>query len=127
MSCVAYGLERTTYAWDNECGLPCIVVSSEGLQMSAVPRPAPGSGGVVLFCPGVCICICFGFCFTGQPRTVQEYVRVRVQSPAYIGYSPADDLSVDCQRMGFFVSDTLGRICLNKVYETRGSERVVSH
>ena len=33
------------------------------------------------------------FCFIGQPRTVQEYVRVRVQSPTYIGYSPADDLS----------------------------------
>ena len=56
------------------------------------------------------------FCFTGQSRTVQEYVRVRVQSPAYIGYSPANDLSVDFRRMGFFVSDSFGGVLPNKVY-----------
>src|SRR3954467_9143563 len=38
------------------------------------------------------------FNFTGQPRTVQEYVGVRVQSPAYIGYCPADGLSVWFER-----------------------------
>src|SRR3954465_11020052 len=54
------------------------------------------------------------FCFTGQPCTVQEYVRVRVQSPAYIGYSPADDLSV----MGRFVSDSFGGVLPNQVYAT---------
>ena len=58
------------------------------------------------------------FCFTGQPRTVQEYVRVRVQSPTYIGYSLADDLSIDCRRMGFFVSDSFGGVLPNKVYAT---------
>ena len=58
------------------------------------------------------------FCFTGQPRTVQEYVRVRVQSPAYIGYSLADDLSVDFRRMGFFVSDSFGGVLPNKAYAT---------
>src|SRR3954470_22532051 len=94
------------------------MVSSEGLQMSAVPQPAPGSCGVVLFCPGVCICICFGFCFTGQPRTVQEYVRVRVQSPAYIGYSLADDLSVDFRKMGRFVSDSFVGVLPKQVYAT---------
>src|SRR3954462_3051423 len=66
-----------------------------------------------------CVC-CFAicFCFTGQSRTVQEYVRVRVQSPAYIGYSPADDLSVDFRRMGFFVSDSFGGVLPNKEYAT---------
>src|SRR3954471_8448853 len=39
------------------------------------------------------IWICFNF--TGQPRTVQEYVRVGVQSPAYLGFRPADGLSVE--------------------------------
>src|SRR3954465_82595 len=48
-----------------------------------------------LLCLSSVICIWFCFCFTGQPRTVQEYVRGRVQSPTYIGYSPADDLSVE--------------------------------
>ena len=49
---------------------------------------------------------------------MQEYVRVRVQSPAYIGYSPADDLSVDFRKMGFFVSDSFGGVLPNKVYAT---------
>ena len=50
---------------------------------------------------------------------MQEYVRVRVQSPAYIGYSPADDLSIDFRRMDFFVSDSFGGVLPNKVYATR--------
>ena len=58
------------------------------------------------------------FCFTGQPCTVQEYVRVRVHSPAYIGYSPANDLSVDFRKMGFFVSDSFGGVLPNKAYAT---------
>ena len=95
--------------------------------MSAVPRADRREVVLSSLAREVCVVFAICFCFTGQSRTVQEYVRVRVQSPAYIGYSPADDLSVDCRRMGFFVSDTLGRTCLNKVYETRGSERVVSH
>jgi hypothetical protein len=66
----------------------------------------------------VCVVFAICFCFTGQSRTVQEYVRVRVQSPAYIGYSPADDLSVDFRRMGFFVSDSFGGVLPNQVYAT---------
>src|ERR1044071_4980035 len=38
------------------------------------------------------------FNFTGQPRTVQEYVRVGVQGPAYLGFRPADGLSVGFER-----------------------------
>src|ERR1041384_8645299 len=63
-----------------------------------------------------CFAICF--CITGQSHTVQEYVRVRVQGPAYIGYSPADDLSVDFRKMGFFLSDSFGGVLPNKVYAT---------
>ena len=73
---------------------------------------------VVFSCCSVCVIFAICFCFTGQSRTVQEYVRVRVQSPAYIGYSPADDLSVDFRRMGFFVSDSFGGVLPNKVYAT---------
>ena len=74
--------------------------------MSAVPR-ADCREVVWSSLAAACVfvfAICF--CCTGQSRTMQEYVRVRVQSPAYIGYSPADDLSVDFRRMGYFVSDT---------------------
>ena len=74
-------------------GAPFIVVSFEGLQTSAVPRPASGSGVVVLSLPRRLYLHLLCFCFTGQPHTVQEYVRVRVQSPTYIGYSPANDIS----------------------------------
>ena len=50
---------------------------------------------------------------------MQEYVWVRVQSPMYIEYSPAADLSVDFRRMGFFVLDSFGGVLPNKVYATR--------
>ena len=66
----------------------------------------------------MCVVFVICFCFTGQSRTVQEYVRVRVQGPAYIGYSPADDLSVDFRKMGFFVSDSFGGVLPNKAYAT---------
>src|SRR3954462_14792416 len=66
----------------------------------------------------VCVLHLPCLCFIGQPRTVQEYVRVRVQSPTYIGYSPADDLSVDCRRMGYFVSDSFGGAFPNLVPAT---------
>src|SRR3954462_4820088 len=42
------------------------------------------------------ICICFNF--TGQSRTMQEYVRVGVQGPAYLGFRPADGLFVEFER-----------------------------
>src|SRR4051812_49508827 len=99
-----------------ECGIPCIAVSFEGLQTSAVPRPAPVV--VLSYLSWRVYLYLLWFCFTGQPRTVQEYVRVRVQSPTYIGYSPADDLSVDCRRMGFFVSDSFGGAFPNPVPAT---------
>src|ERR1041385_7848463 len=67
------------------------------LQTSAVPRPVPGSG-VVLFARAVVSFFWICFNFTGQPRTVQEYVRVGVQGPAYLGFRPADDLSVEFER-----------------------------
>ena len=102
--------------WDKECGLPYIVVSSECLQMSAVPRPAPEV--VLSSLPRHVYLQLLWFCFTGQPRTVQEYVWVRVQSPAFIGYSPADDLSVDCRRMGCFVLDSFGGAFPNPVPAT---------
>src|SRR3954466_170258 len=118
MSRVAFGLERTTYAWDKECGLPCIVVSFAGLQMSAVPRADCREVVLSSLARAVCVVFAICVCFTGQSRTVQEYVRVRVQSPAYIGYSPADDLSVDCRRMGCFVSDSFGGAFPNPVPAT---------
>src|SRR4051812_8125379 len=49
---------------------------------------------------------------------MQEYVRVRVQISTYIGYSPADDLSADCRRMGYFVSDSFGGAFPNLVPAT---------
>src|SRR4051812_35005271 len=115
MTWVTFWLVRTTYTWDKAYGRPCIVVSFEGLQTSAVPRA--DSREVVLSSLARAVCVVC-LCFTGQSRTVQEYVRVRVQSPAYIGYSPADDLSVDCRRMGHFVSDSFGGVLPNKVYAT---------
>src|ERR1041385_3134802 len=42
------------------------------------------------------IWICFNF--TGQPRTVQEYVWVGVQGSAYLGFRAADGLSVEFER-----------------------------
>src|SRR3954466_4881647 len=73
---------------------------------------------VLSYLPGRVYLQLLWFCFTGQPRTVQEYVRVRVQSPAYIGYSLADDLSVDCRRMGCFVSDSFGGAFPNQIPAT---------
>src|SRR3954463_3095982 len=54
----------------------------------------------------------------GHPRTVQEYVRVGVQGPEYLGFRPADGLSVDCRRMGYFVSDSFGGAFPNPVPAT---------
>src|SRR3954471_18852380 len=103
--------------WDKEYGLPCIVVSFEGLQTSAVLRPAPGSGVVFSCCSGVCFAFAMSLLHR-QPRTMQEYVRFRVQSPTYIGYSLADDLSIDCRRMGCFVSNSFGGAFPNPVPAT---------
>src|SRR4051812_17493493 len=103
--------------WDMEYGLPCIIVSFEGLrrqQYRGLRREVVFSSLVSAVCVSHLPCICF----TGQPRTMQEYVRVRVQSPAYIGYSPTDDLSVDCLRMGYFVSDSFGGAFPNPVPAT---------
>ena len=98
-------------------GAPCIVVSFEGLQTSEVPR-ADCREVVLSYFPRSVYLHLPWFCFTGQSRTVQEYIRVGFQSPAYIGYSPADDLSVDCRRMGYFVSDSFGGAFPNPVPAT---------
>ena len=73
---------------------------------------------VLSYLPGRVYLHLLCFFFTVQSRTVQEYVRVRVQGPTYIGYSPADDLSVDCGRMGYFVSDSFGGAFPNPVPAT---------
>ena len=87
--------------------------------MSVVPRADCREVVLSYLARAVCVVFAICFCFTGQSRTVQEYVRVRFQGPAYIGYSPADDLSVDFRKMGFFVSDSFGGVLPNKVYATQ--------
>ena len=47
-----------------------------------------------------------------------EYVGVRAQDLAYLGFRPADDLSVDFRKTGFFVSDSFGGVHPNQVYAT---------
>src|SRR4051812_23914843 len=74
-------------------GLPFLVVSSEDSSDDSSTAGSLQGSGVVLFARVVMyylVCLCF----TGQPRTVQEYVGVGVQSPAYLGFRPADGLSV---------------------------------
>src|SRR3954463_16439577 len=71
----------------------------------------------VLFACAVClIWICLHF--TGQPRTVQEYVGVGVQSLAYLGFRPAGGLSAVLDGWTSFVSDSLGGVLPNQVYAT---------
>ena len=64
-------------------------------------------------------------CFTGQPHTVQEYKGQGSKVPLYLGFRPADGLSVEIEEWTSAYQTPLGRTCLNKEYETRGSERVV--
>src|SRR3954470_12908486 len=101
--------------WDKEYGVPCIVVSFEGLQTSAVPRADCREAGLSYLLEQCGLDLIM---LRGQSRTVQEYVRVGVQSPAYLGFRPADDLSVDCRRMGYFVSDSFGGAFPNPVPAT---------
>lgn len=56
-------------------------------------------------------------CFTSQPRTVQEYKGQGSKVPAYLGFGPADGLSVE-PRWDYVVSDSLGGAFPNKVYAT---------
>ena len=53
---------------------------------------------------------------------MQEYKGRGSKVPAYLGFRPADGLSVE-SRMVYGVSYFLGRTCLDKVYETQGFER----
>src|SRR3954467_2024285 len=72
------------------------VASFESLQTSTVSRP-DCQEVCVLFARAVClIWICLHF--SGQTRTVQEYVGVGVQSLAYLGFRPADGLSIELER-----------------------------
>src|SRR3954466_1078266 len=73
------------------------------LQLSLVREPSDVSipradcrEVCVLFACAECL-IWISLNFTGQPRTVQEYVGVGVQSLAYLGFRPADGLSVELE------------------------------
>src|SRR3954465_9182703 len=72
-------------------GAPCIIVSSRTFRRQQCRGLIAGKWCCLLLLQRVC-CFAICFCFTGQYRTAQEYIRVRVQIPVYIGYSPADDL-----------------------------------
>src|SRR3954467_13200036 len=98
MSLVAFCLIRTTYTWDKEYGLPCIVVSFEGLQTSAVPLADCREVVCLIRARGV---VLFAFACASPASHVPWRSTFGLGSKAaYIGYSPADDLSVDCRRMG---------------------------
>src|SRR3954464_11250417 len=51
-------------------------------------------------------------CFICQPRTVQEYVGVGVQGPEYLGFRPADGLSVELEGWTSAYRTPLCRTCL---------------
>src|ERR1043165_5610967 len=118
MSWVAFGHECTTYAWDIAYGRPCIEVSSEGPQISAVPRPAPGSGGVVLFLPGRVYLHLLWFLLHRPASHRTEVVGGRAQELAYLGFRPADDLSVDSERRASLCRIALVGVHPNKAYAT---------
>src|SRR3954465_8340894 len=78
-------------------GSPASWSRSRTLQTSAVLRADCREVVLSYLLARWClIWICFNF--TGQPRTVQEYVRVGVQGPTYLGFRPADGLSVEFER-----------------------------
>ena len=97
-------------------GSPAAYILSKVLQTSAVPR-ATSRDWTAYSCNGGWVC------FSGQSRTAQEYKGRGSKVPMYLGFRPADGLSAESS-LGYGVSDFLGRTCLNKVYETRGFERV---
>src|SRR3954471_18915270 len=113
----SHWLVRTTSTWDYSVGpLRCSLVRGlfrrqqyRGLRRDWTAYS--GSGRWV--------------CFTGQPHTVQEYKGQGSKVPLYLGFRPADFLSVELEGWISAYRTPLGRTCLNKVYETRGSERVV--
>src|SRR3954466_5367699 len=101
--------------WDKEYGLPCIVVSFEGLQTSVVPRADCREAGLSYLLEQCGL----DLIMLRRPVSYRAGVRwVGVQSPAYLGFRPADDLSVDCRRMGYFVSDSFGGAFPNPVPAT---------
>src|SRR3954467_12447040 len=57
-------------------------------------------------------------CFTGQPRTAQEYKGQGSKVPLYLGLRPADGLSVEPEGWTSAYSDSLGGVFPNKVYAT---------
>src|SRR4051812_41140148 len=64
------------------------------LQTSAVPRADYREGRCLLWLE-----LCFFLLrLPDHPRTVQEYVRVGIQGPVYLGFRPADGLSVEFER-----------------------------
>src|SRR4051794_26149200 len=64
------------------------------LQTSAVPRADCREVRYLLWARAVL----FLLQLPGQPRTMQEYVRVGVQGTAYLGFRSADGLSVEFER-----------------------------
>src|SRR3954466_15836760 len=92
--------------------MPCthylpVRITSYGLLRFLVSSEDSSDVSSTAACAGKwCCLICssgvsyfgFAFNFTGQPRTVQEYVRVGVQGPSYLGFRPADGLSVEFER-----------------------------
>ena len=93
----------STTSWTSVPLLPSFKASSTPTVYRSLVRGSSDVSSIAscagkwccLLCSSSVIFICFCFCFIGQPHTMQEYVRVRIQSPAYIGYSPADDLFVE--------------------------------
>ena len=91
-------------------GSPAAYILSKALQTSAVPRAA-SRDWTAYSCNGGWVC------FSGQSRTVQEYTGRGSKVPVYLGFRPADDLSVE-PRLDYVVSDSLGGAFPNKVYAT---------
>src|ERR1041384_6381503 len=125
MTSVAFGLIRTAYTWELRVWAPP--------QCSLVREPSDFSSTAacvrevcVLFSCAVClIWICLHF--SGQPRTVHEYVGVGVQSLAYLGFRPADDLSAVLEGWTSLCRIASVGCSLTRCTPPWRFERVVSH
>src|SRR4051812_31542266 len=93
-------LVRTTFTWDNAYGRLCVVASFENSSdtsstaaCAGIGPPYSGSGRWV--------------CFTGQPRTGQEYKGRGSKVPLYLGLD-RQMASLLSSKDGPGVSDSLG-------------------
>src|ERR1043165_7326108 len=80
---------------------------------------------VFFACAHCLIWICFHF--SGQPRTMQEYVGVGVQRLAYLGFRPADGLSNVLKEWTSLCRIASVGCSLTRCTPPWRSERVVSH